>query len=399
MNQMYGVLIIDETPEGRAQLRKEAMAAGISVVSEATSSQEGFSRANELRPDAFLVSVEEPVARGLHDIETLAVALPDIPIIAVSTKNNRELTRKAVLAGARDAVGRPLRSEDLAETLDIVVRQAEKRRLNQSNPSLAGLTRGTVVSVFGPKGGIGKSTLAINLGVCVSSANKERAILVDLDTQIGAAAVMLNLTPQRTILDLAQNVRHMDMDLVKGYVTTHSSGLDVLAAPVWSGPGAEELDEDLIEQLLGFLAAHYDYVIVDTPPRLDPVIYRTLQMSTYILLLTSLEVASIYACKRVLEKIGSWEFAKDKIKVVLNAPNNANSLGPIDVEEVLGYPVFWTLPHDINVATASQLGEPVVKSHPNSKASQAIVQLHYTLSGSPQGAGKGLGNMLKGWKR
>ena len=396
MYESFGVLIIDEAEERRTALRKE-VSTWLSVVGEASSAQEAYSLASEIGPDALVLHVEEPLARSLRQIETLAMALPNYPIIALCGKKDHELWRKAVRAGARDVLSLPLLAEEVRETVQALAQHGEKRRLGQSGAQPHQFAQGTVVSVFGPKGGVGKSTLAVNLGVCIASG-QHRTLLVDLDTQVGAAAVLLNLMPKKSYLDLAQNMRHLDREMLRTFVTPHSSGLDVLAAPLALQPEEDALNADEVEQLLGFLASQYDYLIVDMPPLLHGAALRALQMSTYILMMTSLEVASIQACKRVLEVIGSWEFAKDKIKVIVNTPNSANSLGADDIAEVLGYPVFWNLPHDAHVAAASQMGQPVVQAHPNSKTAQAIKELHYTLAGVERPRQSGLGGLFRGWK-
>jgi pilus assembly protein CpaE len=223
-------------------------------------------------------------------------------------------------------------------------------------------------------------------------------LLVDLDLQVGAAAIMLNILPKKGIVDLVQTAGHLDRELLNSFVSTHPSGLEVLAAPLWSQQEEEALTPGDIEQALTLLSAHYDYLVLDMPAQLHGTALRALSFSTYILLMTSLEVASIQACKRVLQTIGTMEFAKDKIKVVVNVPNAANSLSSNDVAEVLGYPVFWSVPHDVKVAASSQMGEPVVQAHPGSKAAQAITQLHYTLVGAEPERPKGLGGLLRGFK-
>ena len=394
MYQSFEVFIIDEAEERRTALRKE-VGGWLSVVGEASSPQEAYNLAQEIGPDALLLFVEEPLARSLRNIETLSVALPEYPIIAVSTKKDQEVWRKAVLAGARDVLSLPLRQEEVAVTVQALTQQGEKKRLGQSGAQPNQFAQGTVISVFGPKGGVGKSTLAVNLGVRIASS-RHRTLLIDQDTQVGAASIMLDLSPKKSLIDLAHNMRHLDREMLQAFVTSHSSGLDVLAAPLALQPDENMLTPEEMAQLLGLLANHYDYLIVDMPPQFQGAAFQTLRMSTYILLVTSLEVTSIQACKKILDVIGSWEFAKDKIKVVVNTPNSANSLGAQDVAEVLGYPVFWSLPHDVRVAEASQMGQPVVQAHPNSKAAQAMEQLHYTLVGVDQPRSKGLRAFFRG---
>ncbi len=397
MNQSGGILLLDETQAGRLQLQKEVTHAGLPVAGEAGTAREAITAARELQPDIVLVALEEPLARALRSVETVAASLPDVPVVAVAPGAGRELFRKAILAGAHDLLERPLKPKELAETMELAARMAEKRRLRGSDPSR--LLQGTVISIFGPKGGVGKTTLATNLGVCIASTGQDRAIVVDLDTQVGATAINLDIIPHKGVLDVVENFQHVDRDMLKSFVSTHPSGLDVLPAPLWGQEEQDELTPDDVEQLLGLVATHYDYVIVDTPGHLDALVLRALQVSTYMLCVTSLEISSIQACKRVLDRVSGWEFARDKIKIVTNVPNSANSIGKSDVEAALGHPVFWGIPFDMQVGAASQQGQAVVQAHPGAKAAQAISQLHYALVGSQAPKAGGLGGLLKGWKR
>ncbi len=191
---------------------------------------------------------------------------------------------------------------------------------------------------------------------------------------------MLNLLPQQTLQDVAEGLDQMDSELLKTYMTGHPSGLQVLASP--SRPlGKGALNPDDVLDTLRLVASTYEYVIADVPTSFDEQTERVLRASTYILLVTSLEVASIRAAKRYLDAMKHWEFARDKIKIIMNAANSANSVGKSDIEEVLGFPVFWKIPYDTNAGMASQVGQSLIELHPNSKATQSISALHYALTG------------------
>jgi pilus assembly protein CpaE len=395
MNQSSGILLLDETQAGRLQLQKEVMAAGYPVAGEAATPREALAATREIHPDVVLVALEEPLVRGLRTIETVAAALPDVPVVAVSARYSRDLFRKAVLAGAHDLLTRPINGKELEQTVEFSRRMAERRE-QRADPSR--LIQGTIISFFGPKGGVGKTTLATNLGVSIARARQERVVLVDLDTQVGAAAINLNLVPGRTVLDVMENLDQMDGEMLKSFVVTHSSGLDLLPAPIWDQEDQQDLTPADVEALLALVANHYDYVVVDTPGYLNSAVMQALRVSTYAVCVTSLEIASIQACKRVLERIAGWEFARDKVKLVTNVPNSANSVTRGDLEAALGYPVFWSIPFDQQVGAASQAGQPVVLASPGCRAAQSVAQLHYALTGTSGHKPGGLLGRLAPWK-
>lgn len=376
---MKDVLIIDEQPHSRAQVRQELAGMDIAIVGETGPGPEAFNLAQELRPSVVLVSMEEPLVRSLKTIEALSNNLPECPVIALSSSASATTMRKAMLAGARDFLGKPVQRGELRHAIDVVVKHTENRRLSRQVRSDHPVEQGCIMTVFGPKGGIGKSTLATNLAVSMAKA-RHNVALIDLDTQVGAAAVMLDLMPRQTIADLAENLDQADGEMLKTFMTPHPSGLHVLAAPLNPAVG-DEIDPPDLGHILDLAAATYEYVVIDLPTYVDERVERALRASTYILLVTSLEVAAIRVAKRHLETMKHWEFAQDKIKLVVNVANSANSIGSQDIEDVLGFPVFWKIPYDPHVGMACQVGQSLVDLHPHAKATQSISALHYALTG------------------
>lgn len=376
---MREILIIDENQARRAALRAELAGGDLMVGGECGPGPEAFNLAREIHPAAIIVSLEEPMVRSLKTIEALSSSLPECPIVAISSASSSAMMRKAMLAGAKDFLGRPFQKGELVDSLRTVIQHTENRRLaRQVRSGEHPVEQGCTIAVFAPKGGVGATTLAINLGVSMAEA-KHNVALVDLNTNVGGADVMLNLTPQHTLTDVTDALDQMDGDLLRTYMTQHPSGLHILAAP--ADPGARGPASQGLEDLLALMAATYEYVLLDVPTRFDEQVEQVLRNSTYVLLLTSLEVASVRTAKRHLDTMKNWEFARDKIKVVMNVVNTANSVGKADIEGVLGFPVFWQVPYDPQVAVATQTGQSLLDLCPKSKTTQAITSLHYALTG------------------
>ena len=381
MEQGIQVLIVDESPGSRAGLRTMLAGADVSVVGETVPGPEGFNLVRDLRPDVVLLNVEEPLVRALRTLESLVTNFPEIPVIAVSALSGRDYMRKAMLAGARDFLTKPLNRGELREALEIVVRHEEKRQLFRQARVSDSPDQGSIVAVFGPKGGVGKSTLAVNLAVAMAKA-QQKVVLVDLDVQEGCDALLLNVVPTKTLIDLPTKLNVSDPELIKSYMTPHQSGLNLLAAPVNLVSPEDELGSRLdLANLLDALTATYEYVVVDTPSTVNKHVHLLLRSATYVLTVTSLEVPSINVVKKYLDTMRGWEFARDKIKVIMNVANCSNSVKKTDIEEFLGMPVFWAIPNDPKVGEANQTGHPLLEMSPHSKAAEAISALHYTLTG------------------
>jgi len=132
------------------------------------------------------------------------------------------------------------------------------------------------------------------------------------------------------------------------------------------------------------LAQTHDYVIIDTPGTFNELIASALEMANIILLVTSMDIASIKDTALALEMLRGASISEDKVKLTINHCTSANSLREADVERVLEYEVFWRIPHDLNVSNATQLGQPIVVTKPYARVSRSITELAHVLSGAPR---------------
>jgi pilus assembly protein CpaE len=375
-------VVIDPDPGSRADSKRALTLAHFTVVGEAGYGIEAVTVANENTPDIFLISVEEPVARALETMEALGDAVPDVPILAYSALADAASVRRAMVAGARDYLIRPLRPEDLSRAIDGVMEHEEKRRLRSSSGERREtVAHGTIITIFGAKGGIGKTTISTNLATALVRGTGSTVTLVDMDTRFGDVAIMMDVAVEQSIADLARHVDEMDRDTVRDYLVRHHSGVMILPAPLhpteWRNVTPAQ-----ITKIIDLLAQTYDYVVVDTPGTFNEIVAATLEAASIILLVTSMDIASIKDTALALEMLQSASVSEDKVKLMINHSTAANTLREEDVERVLEYKVFWRIPHDLNVATSTQLGQPVIITKPFARVSCSIIDLASALSGT-----------------
>jgi pilus assembly protein CpaE len=375
-------VIIDPDPASRADSKRALTLAHFTVVGEAGYGIEAVTVANENTPDIFLISVEEPVARALQTMEALGDAVPDVPIVAYSALADAASVRRAMVAGARDYLIKPLKPEDLSRAIYGVMEQEEKRRLRSSSGERRETAaHGTIITIFGAKGGIGKTTISTNLATALVRGTGSTVTLVDMDTRFGDVAIMMDVAVEQSIADLARHVDEMDRDTVRDYLVRHHSGVMILPAPLhpteWRNVTPAQ-----ITKILDLLAQTYDYVVVDTPGTFNEIVAATLEAASIILLVTSMDIASIKDTALALEMLQSASVSEDKVKLMINHSTAANTLREEDVERVLEYKVFWRIPHDLNVATSTQLGQPVIITKPFARVSCSISDLASALSGT-----------------
>ena len=379
MAEQIHVMLVDDMAESRAMLKKQLLAGDFDIVGEAGFGPEAIDLARELRPNVILIGVEEPTARPLRTLEMLALAMRDCPIVAISSLSDRESLRRAMLAGARDYLVKPLLAEDLRQALVDLI-ENERRRFAVAEEVIEGGHRGEIITVFGAKGGIGRTMLATNLAVALVKEANQRVALVDLDTHLGDVALLLDIVPERTLADVVPVVDRLDPELMRSFLTVHRSGVRVLAAPLRPEAG-ETIQPVVVQKVLEVLRKTYDYVVVDTPRAFNDNVITAMDLSTLILLVTTLEIPCLKSTKLCLDMLRSWRYPTEKVKLVINHAHQANGVGSRDVEGILEYPIFWKIPNDKVVGLATRLGEPFLLGKPGAKISRNLANLSYVLSG------------------
>jgi len=377
------VVTVDPDLGSRAETKRAVQLAHFSVVGEGGYGVEAVTVAKERPSDVFLVSVEEPVALALQTIESLANAAPNIPTIVYSSLADAQSVRRAMVAGARDYLVKPLKPEDLSRAVYGVLEQEEKKRLRADGLGVEEAARGTVITVFGAKGGIGKTTISTNLAVTLAKMTGANVCLLDMDTRFGDVAIMMDVAVESSIADVARKIDDIDRDKIRDYLVKHHSGVSILPAPLHPTEW-RNMTPQHIEKIVELLAQTHDYVVIDTPGTFNELIAATLELANLILLVTSMDIASIKDTALALEMLRAAGVSEDKVKLMINHSTAANSLREEDVSRVLEYEVFWRIPHDLSVSSSTQLGQPIVVAKPYARVSRSIIELAHALTGTRQ---------------
>ena len=374
------VLLVDEALERRLALKRQLALSDFAIAGESGFGQEALALSRQVQPDVVIVAFEEPIARPLRTIEALTVSSPDVAVVAVSSLADGESIRKAMVAGARDYVAKPFSQRKLADAIREALK-VQLRRRERAESKAEDVEPATVVTVFSAKGGVGKTTIATNLAVSLSAVTTQKVALVDIDMTFGDAAIMMGLVPRQDISSLARDIGSVTRDALYTYLTPHDSGVMLLASPT-RAEDEQTITAEQTRSILQQLGRTFDYIVIDCPPALTASVYAALDASTLVLMVTTLEITSIKSSRISLEMLRAHQFSSDRIKLTLNHANSANTVKQADVEQALAFPVFWSVPYDVEVATCSQIGRLVVQAKPKCKTSRAIKELARAISGS-----------------
>ncbi len=386
MENKIRLVIVDDNTEMRENIRTLLMfQKDISIVGQAGTGEEAIQKTEDLKPDIVLMDINMPDMTGVEATEVILQRYPTTTVIMMSIEDGKEYLQKAFAIGARGYLTKPFSGEELKSTIHSIF-QMEQQRMTQVSPAQEReVDKGKIITVFSTKGGVGKTTLAINLAVQYAQKYHKRVALLDLDLQFGDVSIMLNLNPQRTVAQLVQEQGELDEGLVENYLIQHSSKVKVLPAPL--KPAYSELikPED-IKNILEILRMNYDYVFVDTAPSYDDHTLNALDMSDEILVVSTIDLSTLKNIRLCLDVMKELNYSNEKLKLILNKATEKLGLSYQDVERTLGIKIYAYISSDEKSAvSAVNYGIPVLLSYPKSKVSEGIRSLaHMLLESSTQ---------------
>lgn len=299
----------------------------------------------------------------------LRIQRPALAIILTRNRVDSSVLTQALRAGIREVVD----ARDTAGVVDAVRRAREVwDAMNATADQRAAETpaRGQLITVFSTKGGVGKSTLATNIGSSLAHDGHEVCI-VDLDVQSGDVAIMLQVSPRRVLSDLTSIDGLIDETGARSLLTEHSKGLSILAAPV-NLEAQGHVSPESVGRVLEVLKEMFDVVVVDTSGTFDDFALSALDRSDMLVLIGTLDIPALKSLKLATGTLDLLNFPREKWRLVLNRADAKVGLSAKEFEDTLGIPVEASIPSSREVLASVNRGETVVRAHPSHPVSQTI---------------------------
>lgn len=373
------VLLFSPDPTAREEVRAALSEAGYEVTATGDGAEARAGAADHHLLVVDVTTMEGGTAEFCRAIRR-EPDLAEIPILAVASTDDVEERITLIEAGADEVIARPFDPRELEGRM--VALELRLRREGAPSPEVETAeerrAEPRLIAVFGPKGGTGTTTIAVNVAAALAQQRPDAVALVDLDTQFGQVVTHLlpNVTTKRTIADLAGDEPAMDdPDLLRSYATTVEPGLHIYAGPA-SPALAELVTPQKVERMLKTARSAYEAIVVDAGSHLDDTSLGVLEAADQVIIVVRPEMAGLRAVAALTAYLREIRALRPGTLYVVNHLSGREMVRLRDIEQVLGTRVAVEIPPDPYIfLRAVNEGEPVVRAAPKSAAAQRLVRL------------------------
>jgi len=339
MAQSISIVVIDSDVDSLGNIVKYIKNLGRQVVIDgaAANFESGFELIHKMKPMVVILEIKSEELEGyIEKIQIVLTRFPQVSIFAVCNDRSTDTILKVMRAGAVEYLLKPVNEVDLISAIQKFGRLWITKPAQEEE-------QGRVYAFYSPKGGVGVTTLAVNLATHIHEITKKPTILVDLDLIAGDVTTFLNMNPSYSISDVTTNTSRLDASFLQGVIARHESGIAVLAEPKRIEEGIALASEDLVK-VLSLLRSMFSYIIIDTETGLNNKTMTALKMSDVIVLTCVLSLPGIKNIQRYLsyfEKMG----LKHKIMLVVNRDLKKGEIKLDDAARILNQSIRWSFPN------------------------------------------------------
>ena len=377
MSNVLRLAIVDPNDDTRDKLKSVLLGMDMVWLEAECSRYEFFGDVvGQTQPDIGVVNIDVDEQKSLVLIKEIGEVSPETSILVVSSSSDGQLILQAMRAGAKEFLTQPIGVEDLVGAME--------RIGNQRFGGGDGRSRACkTIAIAGAAGGVGSTSIAVNLGCVLAADERHHVALVDLDLSLGDVDVLLDTIPDYTLLDVSQNVSRLDFTLLKRSLTRHASGLYLLPRPVQLQDSAL-ITQDELYRMFGLLKASFSHLIIDLSKGFNPMDMVALETADQVLLVTQLDLPCLRNVVRLMMSFAEIEGLKEKVKVLVNRTGlDSGRISLKKAQETIGGEIFWQLQNDYKVMVEMRNnGTPLIEQAPRAGITQSMVALAQVLAGN-----------------
>ncbi len=336
--------------------------------------------AQQTQPDIALINLDANHTKGVQLVGEISRALPNCSVLVVSSSQEGSLILQAMRNGAREFLNMPLQLDDFIAALDRI-------RVTLGGSAGDGNVRvGKIITIAGVSGGVGSTSLAVNIAASLAQDPANSPVIIDLDLTLGDADVWLDIIPEYTIRDVSENISRLDYGLLKRSLTRHDCGVYLLPRPVELETG-EPIKPDDLRRILALLKATFSHLIVDVTKSFSRLDLSVMEVSDKVLLVTQLDLSCLRNVVRIMQFLEQVPGIKEKVEIIVNrAGLEDNDISLNKALETIGRTVFWQLPNDYaTMVGARNNGLPLCQFAPKARLTRSLSDMVRLLTSSDSG--------------
>jgi pilus assembly protein CpaE len=394
MSNVLRLAIVDPNDGTRESLKNLLLGMDMIWLEAECSRYEFFSDVvAQTHPEIGLIVLDANPDKAIDLIAAIGESSPDCAVLVVSASSDGNLILRAMRAGAKEFLTQPIRIEDLLNALGRI----SERRFGRSETKSRG---SRIIAVAGVAGGVGTTSIAVNLGCVLAGKESNTVTLIDLDLCLGDADVQLDSIPDYTLVDVAQNVTRLDFSLLKRSLTKHSSGLFLLPRPVQLQDASLITPADM-QRVIGLMKASFSHLVLDLSKSYSPIDMIALEMATDILVVLQLDLPCLRNVVRLMSSLDELKGMSEKVRIVVNRVGlDSGQITLKKAQETIGREVFWQLPNDYRtMVDVRNNGVPLVEQAPKAAITQSIIAMAEAIAGEESQAARSGGPARTGLGR
>ena len=326
------------------------------------------------RCDLMILEVGRDTDKDFRRINEIQESGEASEIFLTSLQADSDLLIRALRSGVKEFFPQPLKREDVVESfLRFLKTQREKKSIITKEE------KGKVFTVFGAKGGVGTTTLVVNLATGIAQFKGNPSVaLVDMNVLSGDIPLFLNFKSSFNWIELARNISRLDATYLMTILQKHASGIHVLPAPIMVGDETGMSPELVarVEQVLDLMRSIFDYVVIDGGQLLGHISPYLLGISDKVLLVTIPSLPGIINVKRLIDAFNDLGYPQGKTVVVMNRYNQKSGISIDEVRKMIRKDMSWSIPNDYrSTMNAINTGIPLTKSAAKTEVTSRILEL------------------------
>lgn len=376
MNNVLRIVIVDPNDTSRELLKVKLLSMDVAWLEAECSRYEFFADVvGQTHPDLGIINIDAEPAKAIRLLENLRTAAPECSMIVVSSSADGQTILQAMRAGAKEFLTAPVKVEDLSSALE--------RISNMRGGRADGKVRScNVITVAGATGGVGSTSVAVNVACALAANSASTVAMVDLDLSLGDADVLLDTIPDYTLIDVAQNISRLDINLLKRSLTKHSSGLYLLPRPIQL-QDAQQITPDDLNRVFTLMRATFSHLVIDISKSFSSLDMVAITNCTHLLMVSQLDLPCLRNVVRLMLSFDEVEGLKEKIKVVMNRVGlESRQISLKKAQETIGREIFWQIPNDYRtMVEVRNNGVPLIEQAPKAGLTQSIIGLANAISG------------------